>query len=81
MANKFLKFLQDVNNILDEKEKNEEKQRLNKLEKEMGMYGLDENEKELVRRGEYNLWDFDPDNPHEDDDYYKDDLDYDDDDE
>lgn len=52
----------------------------NALEEEMDMYGLDEDEKELVRKGEYDPWDFDPDNPTDEDDYYKDDLDYDDDD-
>ena len=46
----------------------------------MDMYGLDDDEKELVRKGEYDPWDFDPDNPTDEDDYYKDDLDYDDDD-
>ena len=52
----------------------------NRYKEEMDMYGLDEDEKELVRKGEYDPWDFDPDNPTDEDDYYKDDLDYDDDD-
>ena len=48
------------------------------LEKEMDAYGLDDEEKELVRKGEYDPWDFEYPSDHEDedmddDDYYEDD--------
>ncbi len=44
-----------------------------KLEKEMDYYNLDEHEKELVRKGEYDPWDFESKEDMEDvndDDYY-----------
>ena len=44
------------------------------LEDEMEAYGLEEHEKELVRKGEYNPWDFQTEGPFEDDDYYTDDI-------
>ena len=55
-----------------EKEKNED------LEREMDVYDLTDEEKELVRSGEYDPWDFEypADHPNEemdDDDYYDDD--------
>lgn len=45
-----------------------------KLENEMEAYGLEEHEKELVRKEEYNPWDFETEEPFEDDDYYNDDV-------
>lgn len=49
-----------------------------KLEKEMDYYDLDEDEKELVRNGEYNPWDFeskeDMDDVNDDDYYGEDDI-------
>ena len=73
-------MLKGINKNIDKNEQLKEKDRKNALEEEMDMYGLDEDEKELVRKGEYDPWDFDPYNPTDEDDYYKDDLDYDDDD-
>ena len=73
-------MLKGINKNIDKNEQLKEKDRKNALEEEMDMYGLDEDEKELVRKGEYDPWDIDPDNPTDEDDYYKDDLDYDDDD-
>ena len=73
-------YYNEINKNIDKNEQLKEKDRKNALEEEMDMYGLDEDEKELVRKGEYDPWDFDPDNPTDEDDYYKDDLDYDDDD-
>ena len=74
------KFFENINDLKSENEQLKEKDRMNALEEEMDMYGLDDDEKELVRKGEYDPWDFDPDNPTDEDDYYKDDLDYDNDD-
>ena len=73
-------MLKGINKNIDKNEQLKEKDRKNALEEEMNMYGLDDDEKELVRKGEYDPWDFDPHNPTDEDDYYKDDLDYDDDD-
>lgn len=73
-------MLKGINKNIDKNEQLKEKDRKNALEEEMDMYGLDDDEKELVRKGEYDPWDFDPDNLTDEDDYYKDDLDYDDDD-
>ena len=73
-------YYNEINKNIDKNEQLKEKDRKNALEEEMNMYGLDDDEKELVRKGEYDPWDFDPDNPTDEDDYYKDDLDYDDDD-
>lgn len=73
-------MLKGINKNIDKNEQLKEKDRKNALEEEMDMYGLDDDEKELVRKGEYDPWDFDPDNHTDEDDYYKDDLDYDDDD-
>lgn len=73
-------MLKGINKNIDKNEQLKEKDRMNAHEEEMDMYGLDDDEKELVRKGKYDPWDFDPDNPTDEDDYYKDDLDYDDDD-
>lgn len=45
-----------------------------RLEEEMEAYGLEEHEKELVRKNEYDVWDFDTEEPYEEDDYYGDDV-------
>lgn len=55
-------------NEFEELKKNQE------LEDEMDAYALEEHEKDLVRKGEYDVWDFDTEEPFEDDDYYKDDV-------
>lgn len=44
-----------------------------KLEKEMDAYGLSEEEKKLVRSGEYDPWDFEEEEMDEDS-YYSDDT-------
>lgn len=80
MIRAIFEVLKGINKTLDGIEEKKEKDRSDALEEEMDMYGLDEDEKELVRKGEYDPWDFDPDNPTDEDDYYKEDLDYDDDD-
>lgn len=78
MLNLINAFLKGINDKLDEKERRLSKEKEDALEDEMDMYGLDENEKEMVRNGEYDPWDFDIEGPFEDDDYYNDDYDYDD---
>ena len=41
-----------------------------KLEEEMELHGLDEEEKELVRKGEQDIEDFDDEDDLDEDDYY-----------
>lgn len=43
-------------------------------EEELNAYGLWEDEKELVRKGEYDPWNFEENEMLDDDDYYKDDV-------
>ena len=81
MINLINAFLKEINDKLDEKERRLSKEKEDALEEEMDMYGLDDDEKEMVRNGEYDPWDFDTEGPFEEDDYYNDDYDYDDDDE
>lgn len=52
---------------------NEVKNKSGYSEEEMDSYGLEESEKELVRKGEYNPWDFETEGPFEEDDYYSED--------
>ena len=59
-----LDFLLDILSYDGKKDKNK------KLEEEMELHGLDEEEKELVRRGEQDIEDYEDDL--EDGDYYKD---------
>lgn len=80
MLNLINAFLKGINDKLDEKERRLAKEKEDALEDEMDMYGLDEDEKEMVRNKEYDPCDFDTEGPFEDDDYYNDDYDYDDDD-
>jgi len=57
-------------------EEDEKKKKAERLEKEMDNYGLDEEEKELVRKGEYDPWNFEfPSDGEEldEDDYYSED--------
>ena len=61
-----LDFLLDILSNDGKKDKNK------KLEEEMELHGLDEEEKELVRRGEQDIEDFDDEDDLEDGDYYKD---------
>lgn len=69
---------QKVNRPINKKKKTwmelENERKRQALEDEMDAYNLEEHEKELVRKGEYNAWDFDTEGPFEDDDYYKDDV-------
>ena len=77
-----ISFIADVGRALD-LDKSEKPQELSKeqkeLEEEMERYGLEEEEKEAVRRGDYNPWDFEypgqGDDLDEDDYYYEDDED------
>lgn len=46
--------------------------RSSSLEREMDAYGLEEHEKDLVRKGEYDPWDFEEEEMDEDS-YYRDD--------
>ena len=46
--------------------------RSSRLEREMDAYALEEHEKELVRKGEYDPWDFEEEEMDEDS-YYRDD--------
>ena len=50
----------------------ENKRRRKSLEDEMDIYGLSDDEKEIVRRGDQDPWDFDEDDIEEGD-YYEDD--------
>lgn len=51
----------------------EEEEKRKKQEKEMDAYGLEEWQKELVRKGEYDPWNFEEDGDLDEDDYYYDD--------
>jgi len=59
-------ILKAVSNSQDET-KNKKNQQ---LEKEMDAYELEEWQKELVRKGEYDPWNFEEDGDLEEDDYY-----------
>ena len=61
--------LEELNNKMEEKE---EKRKQQELEQEMDNYGLDEDEKKLVRSGEYEPYQFEEEDMDEDD-YYSDD--------
>ena len=58
-----LDFLLDILSYDGKKDKNK------KLEEEMELHGLDEEEKELVRRGEQDIEDFDDEDFDDDDDF------------
>lgn len=59
---------------LSEEAKKEEKRKKKKaLEDEMDAHGLNDYEKDLVRKGEWNAWNFEEENL-EDGDYYEDDI-------
>lgn len=53
-------------------EEPKKKKKKNSLEDEMDIYGLSDDEKELVRKGEQDVWDFDEEDI-EDSDYYNED--------
>ena len=57
----------------EKKDKGKASKKSIKLEKEMEAYGLSEEEKKLVRSGEYDPWDFEEDEMEEDS-YYSDDT-------
>ena len=59
-----LDFLLDILSYDGKKDKNK------KLEEEMELHGLDEEEKELVRKGEQDIEDFDDEDDLDEDDYY-----------
>lgn len=63
-----LSFLLSLSEEMD----NDKKKKKNKLEEEMDIYGLSDDEKELVRKGEQDVTDFDEED-NENGDYYEDD--------
>lgn len=69
-------FLEKLNSFFDYLNSSEDSREKNKkLEDEMDAYNLDDMEKEEVRKGLYDPWDFEDDeNTMEDDDYYNDDV-------
>ena len=58
--------------LSEEMENDKKKKKKKALEDEMDVYGLSDEEKELVRKGEQDVTDFDEEDL-EDDDYYDDD--------
>ncbi len=75
-----MKLIHVINMLLKEiNSKIPDNNKKNYLDDEMDMYNLSEEERELVKNGEYDPWDFDTEGPFEEDDYYDDDYDYDDD--
>ena len=69
-------LLDMLNNFNKKEEEERKRKQREELEKEMDNYALDENEKELVRKGEADPWNFeyDVDDDKEDDDYYGEDV-------
>lgn len=61
-----IKAAPDTHDSNDAKKKEE-------LEKEIDLYYLEERQKDLVRKGDYDPWNFEDDEDLEDDDYYHDD--------
>lgn len=59
--------------LFGSRDKSKEPKKDVKMEKEMEAYGLSEEEKKLVRSGEYDPWDFEEDEMEEDS-YYSDDT-------
>lgn len=75
-----MKLIHVINMLLKEiNSKIPDNNKKNYLDDEMDMYNLSEEERELVKNGEYDPWNFDTEGPFEEDDYYEDDYDYDDD--
>ena len=77
-----ISFIADIGRALDLDKPTPKPQKTKEeleLEEEMDRYGLVEEEKEAVRRGDYNPWDFEypgqGDDLDEDDYYYEDDKD------
>ena len=62
-------ILKVVSDVQYENEKKKQQQK----EKEMEAYELEEWQKELVRKGEYDPWNFEEDGDLEEDDYYNED--------
>lgn len=54
----------------NEIEVEDEKKRKEELEKEMDAYDLEDWQKDLVRKGDYDPWNFEEDGELEEDDYY-----------
>lgn len=66
-------------NLSDELSNEKKKNEREKLENKMDYHGLNEHEKELVRKGDYDPWNFEyPENDEEldEDDFYSEDDDY-----
>lgn len=51
-------------------QENDEKKKKEDLEKEMDAYDLEDWQKDLVRKGDYDPWNFEEDGELEEDDYY-----------
>lgn len=60
----------DILNVADKMKEDNKKKEEKELEKLYDYYGLEEHERELVKKGEYDPWDFEEDNLTEDDYYY-----------
>ncbi len=63
-------FFLDMLDFLSEQNKRAEKREREDLERRMDVYGLEEWQKELVRKGEYGPENFDEDGELTEDDYY-----------
>ena len=79
LFNKVQGFVNTLNGFNEFFHEDEEKEKLKKkqdLEEEMDLYGLEEDEKELVREGEWEPWQFDDDKDELDEEsyYYEDDI-------
>lgn len=75
-AKNFVNALNNFNHFFREDEEKEEEKKRIELEEEMDIYGLEDDEKELVRNGEWEPWQFetDPDDLEEEDYYHDDDF-------
>ena len=77
MVKKIFHFINGALNTFNEafdNNKNETQKAKEKLEEEMKTYGLDEEEKDLVRSGDWEPWQFDRDpDDLEEEDYYSED--------
>ena len=60
----------DILKILKELNKINTKNKKDYTEEELEVYGLTDKEKDLVRKGLHNPWDFEEDGKLDDDDYY-----------
>lgn len=74
---RLIDLLNSFNNYNKKEDEEQKRKQQEELEKEMDVYGLDEDEKELVRKDEADIWNFEydvDDEDKEDDDYYSEDV-------